>query len=115
MAENKKKKSGAHKSHSQTAEKPKGGSMLAEAKKKAEAMEAAKAKDKKAGHKKTSSILKYFKDMRSELKKVVWPSRKKVLNNTGVVMVVMIAYGLIVWGIDSGLAALFNLVLSGQN
>jgi preprotein translocase subunit SecE len=49
--------------------------------------------------------------MRSELKKVVWPSRKKVINNTGVVMVCMVIYGLMIWGVDSGLAALFNLLV----
>jgi preprotein translocase subunit SecE len=106
VADNKKKKSTNH--SSTPAKKP---SMMAEAKKKAEAMESAKAKDKKAGRKKGSPIAKYFKDMRSELKKVVWPSRKKVVNNTGVVMVVMIIYGLMIWGIDSGLAAIFNLAL----
>jgi preprotein translocase subunit SecE len=90
--------------------KAKGG-LMAEAKKKAEAMEAANAKDKKSGRKKQSPILKYFKDMRSELKKVVWPSRKKVVNNTGVVMVCMVIYGLMIWGVDTGLAALFNLLV----
>ena len=29
-----------------------------------------------------SGIAKYFRDTRSEMKKVVWPSRKQVINNT---------------------------------
>ena len=35
-------------------------------------------------------IGKYFRDTRSELKKVVWPTKKQSLNSTGVVIVVVI-------------------------
>ena len=35
-------------------------------------------------------IGKYFKDTKGELKKVVWPSKKQVFNNTIVVIVVVI-------------------------
>lgn len=31
-----------------------------------------------------SGIKRFFKDTKSELKKVVWPSKKTVLNNTGI-------------------------------
>jgi preprotein translocase subunit SecE len=91
------------------ADKPKLKTVYDRAKKKADAMAAQKAKH--PGKKKGNAVVKYFKDMRSELKKVVWPSRKKVLNNTGVVMVAMIFCALIIWGIDSGLGALFSLMI----
>jgi preprotein translocase subunit SecE len=87
---------------------------VAAAKKQAEDMANDKAKSKKSGKKHTNRVVKYFKDLRSELKKVVWPSRKKVVHNTTVVMVCMVAYGLIIWGIDSGLAALFALVVNNN-
>ena len=37
-----------------------------------------------------SGIKRFFKDPKSELKKIVWPSRKTVLNNTGVVIIVLV-------------------------
>jgi preprotein translocase subunit SecE len=85
------------------------------AKKQADDMAADKAKAKKSGKpagKKQNRVVKYLKDLRSELKKVVWPSRQKVVHNTTVVMVCMVAYGLLIWGIDSGLAALFALMVN---
>ena len=41
---------------------------------------------KKSGNR----IAKFFKEVKSELKKVVWPSKKTVVNNTIVVIVVVI-------------------------
>jgi preprotein translocase subunit SecE len=96
----------------QSAEKPKLKTALDRAKKRADAIAAQKAKaGKGAKGSKSNAVVKYFKDMRSELKKVVWPSRKKVLNNTIVVLVVMILVGLIVWVMDLGLSALISLIL----
>lgn len=37
-----------------------------------------------------SRVSRFFKDISGELKKVVWPSKKQVLNNTIVVIVVVI-------------------------
>ena len=44
--------------------------------------------------KKPNKVVKYFKDHKSEFKKVVWPSKKTVVNNTSVVLVAMIFSGL---------------------
>lgn len=44
----------------------------------------------KSKKKKPNRIVKWFKDLKSEFKKVVWPSRKKVFNNTFVVLVVLV-------------------------
>lgn len=68
----------------------------------------AKAKSKKGG-KKPNGIVKYFKDLKSEIKKVTWPSWSKVVNNTFVVLVGMCASAIVVWGIDSALTALLKL------
>ena len=43
---------------------------------------------------------KWFREMRSELKKVVWPTRKQLINNTVVSVVVMLISALGVWGFD---------------
>ena len=62
--------------------------------------------------KKPNKAAKYFRDLRSEFKKVVWPSKKTVVNNTAVVLVVMIGSALLMWGLDSGFAALLKGLLS---
>lgn len=67
---------------------------------------------KKPKAKKPNKVVKYFKDLKSEFKKVVWPSKKTVINNTSVVIVVMVVCGLAVWGLDSGFAFLLKSLLS---
>ena len=57
------------------------------------------------------SVVKYFKDARSEFKKVVWPSRKQVINNTVVVLVSMVVSGLAIWGVDTLFMFLIKLML----
>ena len=44
---------------------------------------------------------KSFKATKSELKKVVWPTRKQLFNNTGIVIAALIVVGLIIFGLDS--------------
>ena len=68
-----------------------------------------KSKSGKSGAKKPNGVVKYFKDLRSEIKKVTWPSWRKVLNNTTVVLIGMAASGIVVWAIDSALTALLKL------
>lgn len=53
---------------------------------------------------------RFFKDMRSEAKKIVWPSKKQVMNNTGVVLIVIALCGVVLWPIDWLLLQLFNLM-----
>ena len=93
--------------------KSKKSSVLAQAEAKANQIvndrEKAKAKGKKSGAKKPNGVVKYFKDLKSEIKKVTWPSWKKVLNNTVVVLIGMSVSGIVVWGIDSALTALLKL------
>lgn len=69
----------------------------------------AKGKGKGSAAKKQSGIVKYFKDLRSEIKKVTWPSWSKVVNNTAVVLIGMCVSAVVVWGIDSILTALLKL------
>ena len=42
------------------------------------------------------AISKWFREMKSELKKVVWPSGKQLVNNTLVVLVSVLIVGVIV-------------------
>ena len=51
-----------------------------------------------------------IKDIFSELKKVSWPSFGKVLKETGIVIVVVLIFLVIITAFDSGLLALLRLV-----
>lgn len=66
----------------------------------------------KSKKKKPNRIVKWFKDLKSEFKKVVWPSRKKVFNNTFVVLVVLVIASVFVGGLDFALLKLFSFVLN---
>lgn len=46
-------------------------------------------------------ITRSLRDMRGEMKKVVWPSRKQVVNNTLIVLAFVAVSGVFVWGLDS--------------
>lgn len=58
-------------------------------------------------------ISRWFREMKSELKKVVWPSRKQLVNNTLVALVVMAVSAVVIWGFDEiaylGVQALITL------
>ncbi len=43
---------------------------------------------------------KWFREMKSELKKVIWPTRKTLFNNTLVSLVMMVASAVVIWGFD---------------
>ncbi len=57
------------------------------------------------------AIVKFFRDSVAEVKKVVWPSKKQVLNNTAVVLVVCIISGAALFAVDSVFALLMRLVI----
>ncbi|MBE6934288.1 MAG: preprotein translocase subunit SecE [Ruminococcaceae bacterium] len=43
---------------------------------------------------------KYFRELKSELKKVVWPTPKQVLKNTMVVIACVVVIGVFIWLFD---------------
>ncbi len=60
---------------------------------------------------KFARLKKWFREMKSELKKVVWPSGKQVLNNSLVVVACVVIVGLIVGLLDFGAGELLSLFL----
>ena len=46
------------------------------------------------------SIRRYFRELRSELKKVVWPTPQQVLKNTLVVAACVVCIGIFIWLFD---------------
>ena len=51
-----------------------------------------------------------IKDVFSELQKVSWPSFSKVVKKTGVVIVVVLAFLVVITAFDSGLMELLKLI-----
>ena len=46
-------------------------------------------------------IGKFFKSTKSEFKKVTWPTKKQLLNNTMIVIAALVLIGLIIFGLDT--------------
>jgi len=66
-----------------------------------EAEKASKAKgDKAEKAPKKKKAVRFFKDFRGELKKIVWPDFKTVMKNTGIVLVTVVIIGAMVWVLD---------------
>ena len=60
---------------------------------------------------KRGSLKEYFKGVRLEMKKVIWPTRKDLGSYTAVVLASCIFFALLFWAVDSGvLAALRGLL-----
>ena len=71
-------------------------------------IEAKASKDKKTILQK---VVLFFRDNKSEVKKIVWPSFKEVWKNTFTVLVMCLIIGLLIWGIDLGLGKLLDFIL----
>ena len=61
--------------------------------------------------KKRGKISTYFREVKSELKKVSWPTFGKVVSQTGVVLAVTLIFTVVLFGFDSLLGFLFNLLI----
>ncbi|MEE0946029.1 MAG: preprotein translocase subunit SecE [Acutalibacteraceae bacterium] len=55
-------------------------------------------------------IWQFFKDYKSETKKIVWPGLKEVVKNTGIVLIMFLVIGAIVWLVDLGLGSLLRAI-----
>ena len=73
-----------------------------------------KAKDEKKPEKKADSNKKpglfgrlrnYLGDVRSEMRRVVWPSREELKSYSVAIIIMLIVFGLVIWLVDSGVVA----------
>lgn len=59
-------------------------------------------------------IGKWFRDMKAELKKVIWPTPKQTLNNTVIALAMAAVSAIVLWAFDwlasNGITALLSLV-----
>jgi preprotein translocase subunit SecE len=46
-------------------------------------------------------LWRFVKDSRGEMRKVVWPSRQQTFQMTLMVIAIIIAFALVMWGVDS--------------
>ncbi len=60
--------------------------------------------------KEKGSLKRKAKETFSELKKVTWPTFGEVCKKTGVVLVVVLIFAVIIFGMDYGLGALMKLL-----
>ena len=92
---------------------------MSEVKKAAEKTEKAV---KKAGEGKLSKIIAWFKNLPQniarpfknmfyELKKVTWPSKKKLINYSVIVLLFMLFMGIVIGLLDAGATTLINLLM----
>ena len=72
-------------------------------------MNAVKKEEKKLGFFK--KIGKWFREMRSELKKVIWPTRQQLTKNSLISLGVMISSSIVVWGCDALATKLVQLII----
>ncbi len=54
---------------------------------------------------------RWFREMRSELKKVVWPTWEKVTKNTGTVILCSALIGACIWVLDGVAGLLIKTIL----
>ena len=54
----------------------------------------------------------WFREMKSELKKVVWPNKQTVLKNTGTVLLCSIVIGAFIWAFDFVAVSAVQMILN---
>ena len=74
------------------------------------AVTTAKAKPKDGKQSVGKRFVRFFKDLKSEVKKVVWPNKKQVKNNTLVVLGFMAVAAVFLWIIDGILGLIVHLI-----
>ena len=55
-------------------------------------------------------VKKFFRDTKSELKKVTWPTKEQLIHNTGVIIVFIIIITIILSLLDVAFAQLFKML-----
>lgn len=62
-------------------------------------------------NKKTTSLNRYLKESITELKKVVWPTKKEVIKMTGIVIAVSLIVGIFIGGLDLFFTKIVSLII----
>ncbi len=57
-------------------------------------------------------IFQFFREVRTELKKVTWPSRKETMGSTSIVLILVLIIALYLGLVDLGLSRIVRLLMS---
>mgnify|MGYP003293566531 FL=1 len=57
-------------------------------------------------------IAKWMRELKSELKKVQWPSTKQTVNNTIIVIVCVIIVGIFIWAFDALASGVIGAIMA---
>ena len=69
-----------------------------------------RAMDASAQKRKRGSIKEYFKGVKLEMKKVVWPTKKELGSFTAIVLATCAAFAVVFWAVDTGVLAAIRAV-----
>ena len=56
-------------------------------------------------------IIQFFHEVKAELKKVNWPTRKETIASTSVVLVIVLIIAVFLFIVDQGLSFLIRIIL----
>jgi len=73
-----------------------------------------KAKKENVAKKQFEGLKRFFIETRSELKKIVWPTPKQVVNNTVIVLITILIVGAFIWGLDALTSSILSHLLSSK-
>jgi preprotein translocase, SecE subunit, bacterial len=68
-------------------------------------------KKPKKEKKKVNPVVRWIKELRAELKKVMWPTRKQTINNTAIVIACCAVVGAFIWVFDLAAVNVFGALL----
>lgn len=55
-------------------------------------------------------VARFFRDYKSEVKKIVWPGVREVVKNTIIVLIICVIIGAFIWVLDYGLGSFVNYI-----
>jgi len=59
-----------------------------------------------------NKIINFITDIIKEMKKVSWPKRQELIDSVKIVIITMVIFAVVVYGIDKGLEAILKLIFS---
>lgn len=61
---------------------------------------------------KIAQLTKFYDQVKQEVRKVTWPTRKEVLTSTGVVVLTVIVFSLVCLLVDYGIHSFVQMILN---
>jgi preprotein translocase subunit SecE len=55
-------------------------------------------------------LMRFFKNLRTEIKKVVWPDKKRLIQSTATVLMIVLSAALIIWIFDTVISLILTSI-----